>query len=326
VRRVGLRTRRVRQLWGLAALPAVLAARGVDLVHAHQGEDVATLLLGLVARAVHRCPLVVTLHCSVRHTVSGRSPRSWLLRVLGGAVERATLRRADAVVVLVQHTAGLLAEDGVPEERVHVLPSGFEPSLFTGHLDDAFPGVPRPRVGYVGRLAEQKRPDLLVEAFGRMGEPAHLVLVGDGPLRARVLAAVRRSPARDRITVTGFVAHADVPRVLAALDVLALPSAYEEMGSVLVEAMASGLPVVASRVGGIPDVVADGETGVLVPAGDVAALARALDVLVADPAARKRMGEAARDRAVRYQWPGLAGRVAGLYDGLVATQPARARR
>jgi glycogen(starch) synthase len=317
VRRVGVRATLLRQLWAVSALPHVLRARRpVDLVHAHQGEDVATLLLALVARSVHRCPLVVTVHCSVRHTVTGRSPRALFLRVVGGAVERAALRRAGAVLVLVPRAAQVLHDDGLPEERVHVLPSGFDPALFAQADGEAFPDVPRPRIGYVGRLTDQKRPDLLVEAFGRMSETAHLVVVGDGPLRPRVEEAVRRSPARERIAVTGFVPHSEVPRILASLDVLALPSVYEEMGSILVEAMASGLPVVASRVGGIPDVVEDGGTGLLVPPDDLQALAAALDQVVADPACRRRMAATALERAAGYSWPDLAGRVAGIYDRL----------
>jgi glycogen synthase len=326
VRRVGVRLPRLRQLWGLCAVPFVLTApRPVHLVHAHQGEDVATLLLALLARAVHRCPLVVTVHTSVG-TVTGRSPRAWLLRTVGGAVERRAVGRADAVLALVPRTAAHLRAGGVPHDRVHVVPSGFEPSLFGGGHPDAFPGVPRPRVGYVGRLAAQKRPDLLVEAFARMRPSSALVLVGDGPLRARVRAAVDRSTGRERVTMTGFVPHRDVPAVLGSLDVLALPSAYEEMGSVLVEAMATGLPVVASRVGGIPDVVEDGVTGLLVPPGDVDALAAALDRLVADPALRERMCRAAKERAARYAWPDLAAQVRAVYEALLPRrEPAPSR-
>jgi 2-deoxystreptamine N-acetyl-D-glucosaminyltransferase/2-deoxystreptamine glucosyltransferase len=113
--------------------------------------------------------------------------------------------------------------------------------------------------------------------------------------------------------MTGFVEHSAVPAVLASLDVLVLPSAYEEMGSVLVEAMASGLPVVASAVGGIPEVVRDGETGLLVPPGDVAALAGVLDRLAADPELRARLAAGARARARDYAWPRLAGEVAAVY-------------
>jgi glycosyltransferase involved in cell wall biosynthesis len=329
VRRTGLRTTRLRQLWALCALPRALVPslhphrRRVDLVHGHQGEDIATLALALLAAAVHRCPLVVTLHCSVRHTFAGRSPKARFLRLVGGAVERAAVRRAAAVVVLVPRTAELLREDGVAHEKVHVLPSGFDPALFEGPTEDRFPEVPRPRVGYVGRFAEQKRPDLLVQAFGRLSggdRPATLVVVGDGPLRHRVEAAVRRSPARDRITLRGFVPHAEVPAVLRSLDLLVLPSVYEEMGSVLAEAMACGLPVVASDVGGIPDVVQDGETGILVPPGDVEALSKALDGVLGDDELRSRLGATARRRSQRYSWPGLAAHVEELYRAACAAR------
>ena len=312
VHRTGLLLPRLRQLWALDALRVVLRrpARPVDVVHAHQGEDLATLPLARLAARRHRCPLVVTVHCSVGHTLTGRGLRTRLLRALGGWVERSALRRADAVVVLTDRTAAALAADGVPAGRVHTIPSGFEPALFAGDSSDVFPGVGRPRIGYVGRLAPQKRADRLVEAFGRMREPAFLVVVGDGPDRERVQALAAGLP---RTHLTGFVEHTAVPAVLASLDVLVLPSAYEEMGSVLTEAMASGLPVVASDVGGIPEVVRHGETGLLVPPGDVDALATALDRLAADADLRARLSAGARARAAGYAWPRLAARVAAVY-------------
>jgi glycosyltransferase involved in cell wall biosynthesis len=312
VHRTGLPLPRLRQLWALDALRVVLRlpARPVDVVHAHQGEDLATLPLARLAARRHRCPLVVTVHCSVGHTLTGRGLRTRLLRALGGWVERSALRRADAVVVLTDRTAAALAADGVPAGRVHTIPSGFDPALFARSSPDVFPGVGRPRIGYVGRLAPQKRADRLVEAFGRMREPASLVVVGDGPDRERVQALAAGLP---RTHLTGFVEHTAVPAVLASLDVLVLPSAYEEMGSVLTEAMASGLPVVASDVGGIPEVVRHGETGLLVPPGDVDALATALDRLAADPDLRARLGAGARARAAVYAWPRLAARVGAVY-------------
>jgi glycogen(starch) synthase len=315
VHRTGLPLPRLRQLWALDALRVVLRrpARPVDVVHAHQGEDLATLPLARLAARRHRCPLVVTVHCSVGHTLTGRGPRTRLLRALGGWVERSALARADAVVVLTDRTAAALAADGVPAARVHTIPSGFDPALFAGDSPDVFPHVARPRIGYVGRLAAQKRVDRLVEAFGRIREPASLVVVGDGPDRARVHALAAGLP---RVHLTGFVEHTAVPAVLASLDVLVLPSAYEEMGSVLTEALASGLPVVASDVGGIPEVVRHGETGLLVPPGDVDALAAALDRLAADPALRARLSAGARARAAGYAWPRLAARVAAVYAGV----------
>ncbi|RBY82903.1 glycosyltransferase family 1 protein [Geodermatophilus sp. TF02-6] len=326
VHRTGLPVSRLRQLWALGALRTALhrTVRPVDVVHAHQGEDLATLPLARLAARRHRCPLVVTVHCSVGHTLRGRSPRARLLRALGSRIERAALRRADAVVVLTGRTAAALRDDGVPAERIATIPSGFDPSLFSGSHDDVFPGAGRPRIGYVGRLAPQKRADLLVEAFGRMRRPADLVVVGDGPDRDRVRQLAAGSPHADRITLAGFVEHTAVPAVLASLDVLVLPSAYEEMGSVLTEAMASGLPVVASDVGGIPEVVCDGGTGLLVPPGDVGALAAALDRLAADAVLRARLSAGARARATDYAWPQLAARVAAVYAHVREGDAARA--
>jgi glycogen synthase len=319
VHRTGLPLRRLRQLWALAALPVVLRRSApVDLVHAHQGEDLAVLPLARLAARRHGCPLVVTVHCSVGHTLTGGSLRTRLVRRVGGLVERATLRRADAVLVLTERTAAALRADGLPAGRVVVNPSGFDPALFARPSADLFPGVPRPRIGYVGRLAPQKRVDRLVEAFGRMRAPASLVLVGDGPDRGLVQRLVAGSPARDRITEVGFVEHAVVPAVLGCLDVLVLPSAYEEMGSVLTEAMAAGLPVVASDVGGIPEVVRHGRTGLLVPPDDVDALAAALDRLAGDDAERAALAAGARERARGYAWPALAGRVAEVYARVLA--------
>jgi glycogen synthase len=291
-------------------------------VHAHQGEDLAVLPLARLAARRHRCPLVVTLHTSVGHTLRGGSVRARLLRTVGGWIEHATVRRADAVVVLTQRTAAALRADGVPAERIRVIPSGFEPALFAAAPDDALPGVGRPRVGYLGRLAPQKRVDLLVRAFTRMRTPARLVIVGDGRDRAAVRRLVAGSPAADRITLAGFVPHAAVPAVLSSLDVLVLPSEYEELGSVLVEAMAAGLPVVATRVDGIPEVVSDGETGVLVPPGDVDALAAALDRVAGDAGLRARLAACARRRAGRYAWPVLAEQVAEVYDDILRLRAA----
>ncbi|RBY83283.1 glycosyltransferase family 4 protein [Blastococcus sp. TF02A-26] len=327
VYRTGVPIARLRQLWALAALPVVLrrSERPVDVVHAHQGEDLAVLPLARLAARRHRAPLVVTLHCSVGHTLTGGSPRARLLRAVGGWVERRTLRRADAVVVLTERTAAAVRADGVPAERVHTIPSGFDPALFAGTDGDVLAGTGRPRIGYVGRLAPQKRPDVLVQAFGLMQERSELVVVGDGPDRELVERAAAESPARERITLRGFVAHDAVPGVLASLDVLVLPSAYEEMGSVLTEAMAAGLPVVASDVGGIPTVVDDGVTGLLVPPLDPPALAAALDRVVGDADLRTRLAAGARERAGDYGWPRLAGRVATVYAGVRAQVGARVR-
>jgi glycosyltransferase involved in cell wall biosynthesis len=328
--RVGLPMRRLRQLWALLALPHVLRPRRrVDVVHAHQGEDLALLPLGLLAARRHRCPLVVTMHTSNRHTLRGNSPRARLLRGLGGAIERAVLRHADGVIVYTRRTASALCSDGVPAARMRFITSGFDPSLFEGfegNEPDPFPEVPRPRVGYVGRLVPPKNPRLLVCALPRMAVRASLVLVGDGSDRRRIEAEARQAGVADRVFITGFLPHEQVPAVLRSLDVLVLPSAYEEFGSILIEAAAVGLPVVATDVNGIPEAVLHGETGLLVPPGDVAALVSAVDCLLGDRAFAARCGAAAKQRSQAYAWPVLARQVHELYCEVAATgRPASAQ-
>ena len=167
---------------------------------------------------------------------------------------------------------------------------------------------------FVGRLAAQKGVATLLDAVPLLRTRAAVVLVGDGPQRA----ALERQAGHlgpDRVHFQGFVPHAEVPAWLTAADVLVLPSIYEELGSVLLEAMAAGLPVVASAVGGIPDAL--GDAGRLVPPSDPVALAAAVDELLDDPALAAELGEAARRRATAFSWDTLAGRVLDVYRQVV---------
>ena len=159
----------------------------------------------------------------------------------------------------------MMRGDGIPAGRVHVIPPGYDPALFAAAAADPFPGLPRPRVAYVGRLAPQKDVGTLLEAFARLAAGTRLLLVGDGPDRA---ALQRRALAfGSRVQFAGFVPHAAVPAVLQHVDLFVLPSLYEDLSSALIEAMAAGLPVVATRVGGTADLVHDGVNGLLVPPG-----------------------------------------------------------
>jgi glycosyltransferase involved in cell wall biosynthesis len=172
-------------------------------------------------------------------------------------------------------------------------------------------------VGF-GRLVPIKGFDLLVEALPslRAGVPsARLLLVGDGPERATLEQRAAALGVADRLHVTGVVA--DVVTPLAAADVLAAPSRNEGMGRALVEAMALGVPVVGAAVGGIPAVVVDGECGRLVPPEDPAALARALVELGCDEPLRRKLGEAAIDRAEAFSTAVADARMRAVYEALV---------
>jgi glycogen(starch) synthase len=311
VHRLGAPVPWLRQGWAVDALRLLPWLRP-DVVHAHQGEDVAALpLAAAIARAAD-VPLVVTVHCSLTHTMQPSDLRGRARSRAGAAAERGVLPRAAAVIALTPATNRHLAT-WVPAERLHVVPSGVDLDAYRRPRRDPTPWIPRPRILYAGRLAPQKSVPTLVAAFDHLRRPASLVVVGDGPDAAAVASRVSRSARRDAVHLLGPVAHDEVPAHLQHADVLVLPSRYEELGSVLLEALAAGLPTVATRVGGIPWAVADGETGLLVPPGDPAATASALDRLLDDSALRARFAAAARRRAPRFSWPRLAGEVLAVY-------------
>lgn len=199
--------------------------------------------------------------------------------------------RAETVVPSAA-VAGFATDDvRLPAARVHVVPNGVDPTAYAGPASDGR-GRCRPTVVWVGVMAEVKRLDLLLEAVAAVPD-VRLVLAGDGPLRPRVEADVERLGMGERVCLLGRVE--DVPGVLDAADVFVLSSAAENLPLALLQAMASGLPVVATAVGGVPEVVRDGVEGVLVPAGDASALAEALQKVCADPD-RLRLGVAGRAR------------------------------
>ncbi|MEO0913564.1 MAG: glycosyltransferase family 4 protein, partial [Pseudomonadota bacterium] len=145
------------------------------------------------------------------------------------------------------------------------------------------------RALFIGRLAAVKGVPVLLEALRDVPEVA-LTLIGDGPERAALEAEA--GPLGDRVTFLGYRSQAEVAEALAEVDLLVLPSFAEGVPVVLMEAMAAGLPVISSRVAGIPELVEDGVSGLLLPPGDAAALAEALRALAADPARRAAMGAA----------------------------------
>jgi glycosyltransferase involved in cell wall biosynthesis len=291
-----------RRPWLAALVPAMLlafaraaraASRGADLVHAHW------LPAGAVALATGR-PTVVQLW-GTDVELARRVP--WLARRLLG---RATLVVC-ASRALAEAATALGARD------VRVIPSGVDlPPAPPEPEKEAEP----PEVLFVGRLSHEKGILELVEAA--RGLP--LVAAGDGPLRTRVPQAL------------GWVAHRDLERLYRRAAVVCCPSRREGFGVACAEAMAHGKPVVASAVGGLLDLVVDGETGLLVPPGEVDALRAALERLLADRDLRRRLGAAARERArEHFSWESatdatLAAYAAATTRAASEPQPAGSRR
>ena len=321
VHRYGLPIEWGRQLYSVpAAVAALRLARHTDLVHAHLGEDVAVLPIALAAARRAASPLVITVHCSLRHTFAGAGARAALLKQVGARVETAACRRADMVIALTPRLAGHLHADGVAPQRTRVIPSGVAAAAFAGDPPgDPFPHAGHPRVVYVGRLARQKGVHTLVEAAARLRTPGvSVLLVGDGPERSSLEEAIRRHDVGGRVRITGFLPHREIPAVLRHTDVFCLPSVYEELGSALVEAMQAGVPIVASDTGGIRDAV--GPAARLVPPGDPAALAAALDAVLADRRESERLAALGTRRVRAWDWERLADQILDVYRVALMTR------
>src|SRR5215207_6367627 len=318
--RVGFPLRRFRQLYApQAAIVAPILALRADLVHVHLGEDLAVLPVGTAAARLHRLPLVLTIHTSLRHTLAVSVLRSALLKSLEGPIERWGEHSAEAVLAITPRLSRLLVSDGVEEDRIHLIPPGVNPSLFEGPFEDPFSGVGKPRVLFVGRLAPQKGVRALVAAAGLLKDPrAQVLLVGDGPERLALEREAERLGVGGRLHFVGFLAHDRLPAVMSHADLLVLPSLYEELGTVLLEAIQVGLPIVASKTGGIPDVIKDGVNGLLVPPSEPEALAHAINRLLADRKLARRLSEGAQARAKDYDWEVLAERVLRVYQDVTA--------
>lgn len=223
----------------------------------------------LAARALRK-PCVVKVHGSDMNVLARRATAR--------AVMRRVLPRADAMVTVSRPMGDGLAELGVPRERIHLVANGVDASLFDGRLAQA---EARARIGiagrsilYVGRMEPQKGLEELLAAFPRvrrMHPDVTLVLVGDGVWRSRVEAP------REGVVYAGPRPLREVAIYMRAADVVTLPSHAEGTPNVLLEALASGRPAVATRVGGIPDVLADPRSGVLVEPRSAESLAAGLD-------------------------------------------------
>jgi glycogen synthase len=313
-----LPVRSLRQLYSVPATPLVARlARGASLVHAHVGEDLAVIPIALAAARRAQIPLVLTIHCSLAHTLAGGGLRGAMLRHTGGRLEHLGGRAADAVIALTPRLAALLVDDGVLAERIRVIPSGVVPADFDSPGCDALAAFGRPRVVFIGRLAPQKGVRYLLEAAASLRTArAEVCVVGDGRERHALQRLGERLGIADRVHFLGFRPHDEIPGFLAGADVLVLPSVYEELGSVLLEGLQAGVPIVASDAGGIPDAL--GDAGVLVPPRDPVALAAAIDRLLADAGLRTALSRRARERARRYDWDAVADRVLALYRDAAA--------
>ena len=305
------------------------AARRPDLVHAHfwmsgKAALAAAGPLGLpVAQTFHALGVVKRRHQGDADT----SPPARLRE------EARIARRADRIVATCTDEVFELARLGADPRRVSVVPCGVDLGRF--RPDGPVAGRSgRPRLVVVSRLVPRKGIADVVAALARLplaelvvaGGPARDQL-GDDPEARRLLDLAGRLGVADRVELLGRVDQAELPALLRSADVAVCAPWYEPFGMAAVEAMACGLPVVASAVGGQIDTVLDGVTGLHVPPRQPAALAAAIAAVLADPAGAAAFGRAGARRARRrYGWDRVAASTLDAYARMTGAPPARARR
>jgi alpha-maltose-1-phosphate synthase len=311
-------------------LSMTAAVGTAQVVHSHTWY---ANLAGHLASLLYGIPHVMTMH-------SLEALRPWKAEQLGGGYhlstwcERTSTASAAAVVAVSDGMRAdiLTAYPEIPAERIRVIRNGidtteYQPDPATDVLRRHGVDLGRPYVIFVGRITRQKGVPVLLRAASWLVPEAQLVLcagAADTPeLGAEVseLVGGLRTSRSGVIWIPEMLPRHEIVQLLTHATVSATPSIYEPLGIVNLEAMACGTAVVASRTGGIPEVVADGETGLLVPPGEPEPLAAALNTLIRDPDRAAAMGQAGRKRAVaEFGWPAIAAQVAALYAELVTTR------
>lgn len=309
-----------------ADLSMAAAVASADVVHSHTWY---ANLAGHLAATLYGSPHVMTVH-------SLEPLRPWKSEQLGGGYavsswcERVAVESAAAVIAV---SSGMRVDvlatyPSLSADRVHVIRNGIDtgeyaPDEGTDVLERHGIDPSRPTVAYVGRVTRQKGLPVLLRAVELLGPEVQVVLCAGQAdteeLGAEVTGLVGhlRDTRSGVIWLNGMLPRADVIQILSHATVFACPSLYEPLGIVNLEAMACGTAVVGSNVGGIPEVVTDAQTGLLVPPGDHVLLAEAISSLVSDPARASAMGQLGRQRvAAEFSWASIAARTAALYTEL----------
>jgi glycosyltransferase involved in cell wall biosynthesis len=279
-----------------------------DVVHGHAYGFFPTFAASL-GGLLDRSALVLT-----PHSDPGRP--SLEKRAFDRVVPLVTLRQAHRVIALTELEAGHLERLGVARGRIAVIPNGVDMAEFAW-------GPNRVRDGdgtsvlFAGRCyPDQKGLEVLMHAVSQLPREmaVHLRIVGEdwgGYAVVRDLA--RRLGIEDRVTLVGMLERSQLLDEFRRADVFVLPSLFDSFPIAILEAMAAGLPVIATRVGGVPEVVLDGETGLLVEPGDPKRLASAIEALASDEGARREMGKRGRARAQLFSWDEVIARTRRVY-------------
>jgi glycosyltransferase involved in cell wall biosynthesis len=291
------------------------------ILHAH---DYKTNVLAVLLGRRHRIPVMTTVH--------GYVSQSRKLK-LYYQIDRWALRRMDHVVVVSDDLYRTVRGWGVPSERLSIVENAIDSEQFVRQMSIADAkrrlGIDPARlvIGAVGRLAAEKAFDQLITATSellRRGFDVELLIAGDGEQRLTLESLIEKLGCRDRIRLLGY--RSDVLDLYQAMDVFALSSLREASPNVVLEAVSAGVPVVATRIAGLPSIVENDENGLLVPPDNSSELANALGTLLSDSAMRERLSAAGR-RTIeeRFSFKNRMLKIRAIYDrllGRTANTPA----
>ena len=297
-------------------LSRVLKQLRPDVIHAHDPHAVAMASTALsIAMPAPRPPLVAS--------------RRIELRIGQNSFSRWKYSQVDCFLAISRAVRARLVTDGIPAEKIDIVHEGVDvervAALPSGNVHAAlFLPTQSPVVGTVGALVAQKAQHTLIDAAAlvvRQVPDVRFVILGEGELRPALEEQIRHKHLERHVFLAGF--RADVLGLIKDFDVFALSSIQEGMCTSLLDAMAATKPTVATAVGGVPEVIADGETGFLVPARDHQALAEKIITLLKDQALRERMGSAGLTRARRlFTVERMVEETAGVYERLAGTPRA----
>ena len=292
----------------VAAFRLRQALGGVQILHLHTGHAHAVGLLAVLGKTAPPAVLV---------------SRRVDFPVKGGLLGRAKYgSRVNKFLAVSRFAARVLVDGGVPPESVVTVHSGVDASRFD---------VPRDReglrqelavppsvqlVGFVGALVGHKAPMDLLEALAGVPRSIHVVMAGDGALKVDLKRRAENDDLRGRVHFLGH--REDVPRILRSVDVFCLPSRQEGLGTSVLDAMASGTPVVAANGGGIPEMVEDMKSGILVPANDPQSLGRKIHDVLHDADLARRLAEGGRQRISEFSADRMVERTLAVYEDVLA--------
>jgi len=277
-----------------------IAEANVDIVHTHSYDG---NFYGLrAARAAGQMDVVNTVHTFEIDAMIDIY-KSRLIRATVSRQNRRLLKAASRVIAVCTALKENLVDRGIEEDRIRVIPNGLDPAdySFTASARESIRrelslSNDMPVVGTTGRISRVKNTDVFIRAARKArdrGVRAKYVIIGDGPLRAQIEGLVSELHMEEDVIFTGF--QADVCRFLPSVDLFVLCSQTETASYSLLEAMAMARPIVATAVGGNTEIVSDGETGLLVPVGDVESTADSIIRLLTDKKQAKRLGLAGRE-------------------------------